>query len=204
MKLHFYGTGASEGFPSLFCQCENCASARKLGGKNIRTRASLGVDEELLIDFSQDTYGHCLYGGLDLTKIRHLLITHSHSDHFCPADIANILPPMAVTEEGRTLDVYGNAVVTERLDSIRRRFPEANGKLRLHQIRAFDCFRAGEHEITALRADHMETEESLLYVIRGGGNQNTNIIYLLLSLFGFNIIVCALCQSELNKCVPIE
>ena len=29
-------------------------------------------------------------------------------------------------------------------------------------------------------------------------------IYLLLELFGFNIIVLALCQSELNKCVPIE
>lgn len=93
MKLHFYGTGASEGFPALFCQCENCARARKLGGKNIRTRASLGVDEELLIDFSQDTYSHCLYGGLDLTKIRHVLITHSHSDHFCPADSAITFPP---------------------------------------------------------------------------------------------------------------
>ena len=169
MKLHFYGTGASEGFPALFCQCENCARARKLGGKNIRTRASLGVDEELLIDFSQDTYSHCLYGGLDLTKIRHVLITHSHSDHFCPADIANILPPMAVTEPDRILHVYGNATVTDRLDSILRRFPESAGKMRLHRIRAFDRFAAGEYEITALRADHMETEESLLYVIQGGG-----------------------------------
>ena len=40
--------------------------------------------------------------------------------------------------------------------------------------------------------------------IRGTPGQNTNLIYLLLELFGFNIIVCALCQSELNKCVPIE
>ena len=41
-------------------------------------------------------------------------------------------------------------------------------------------------------------------IIRGTPGQNTNLIYLLLELFGFNIIVCALCQSELNKCVPIE
>ena len=122
MKLHFYGTGASEGFPALFCQCENCARARKLGGKNIRTRASLGVDEELLIDFSQDTYSHCLYGGLDLTKIRHVLITHSHSDHFCPADIANILPPMAVTEPDRILHVlwkcYGDGPAGQHTEAI--------------------------------------------------------------------------------------
>ena len=41
-------------------------------------------------------------------------------------------------------------------------------------------------------------------IIRGMAGQNTNLIYLLLELFGFNIIVLALCQSELNKCVPIE
>ena len=41
-------------------------------------------------------------------------------------------------------------------------------------------------------------------IIRGTPGQNTNLIYLLLELFGFNIIVLALCQSELNKCVPIE
>ena len=41
-------------------------------------------------------------------------------------------------------------------------------------------------------------------IIRGVPGQNTNIIYLLLELFGFNIIVLALGQSELNKCVPIE
>ena len=41
-------------------------------------------------------------------------------------------------------------------------------------------------------------------IIRGTPGQNTNLIYLLLELFGFNIIVLALCQNELNKCVPIE
>ena len=40
-------------------------------------------------------------------------------------------------------------------------------------------------------------------IIRGVPGQNTSIVYLLLELFGFNIIVLALCQSELNKCVPI-
>lgn len=40
-------------------------------------------------------------------------------------------------------------------------------------------------------------------VIRGGGSQNTNLIYLLLEVFGFNIIVLALCQNELNQCEPI-
>ena len=36
-----------------------------------------------------------------------------------------------------------------------------------------------------------------------GSSANTNIIYLILDLLGFNIIVCALCQNELNQCEPI-
>lgn len=98
------------------------ARARKLGGKNIRTRASLGVDEELLIDFSQDTYSHCLYGGLDLTKIRHVQITHSHSDHFCPADIANILPPHGGHRAGQNLariwKCYGDGPAGQHTEAI--------------------------------------------------------------------------------------
>lgn len=37
MKIKYWGTGASEGLPAVFCDCENCQKARRLGGKNIRT-----------------------------------------------------------------------------------------------------------------------------------------------------------------------
>ncbi len=29
MKIHFYGTGASEGVPGFFCECEHCKEARR-------------------------------------------------------------------------------------------------------------------------------------------------------------------------------
>ena len=51
MKIHFYGTGASEGFPAMFCTCDCCKTARELKGKNIRTRTGAQIDENLLIDF---------------------------------------------------------------------------------------------------------------------------------------------------------
>ena len=38
MKLQYLGTAAAEGWPALFCTCDNCARARAAGGKNIRTR----------------------------------------------------------------------------------------------------------------------------------------------------------------------
>ena len=46
MKILFLGTGASEGIPGLFCECDLCAKARALGGKNIRTRTSIHIDEK--------------------------------------------------------------------------------------------------------------------------------------------------------------
>lgn len=169
MKIHFYGTGASEGFPSLFCVCENCRKARELGGKNIRTRSSLQIDKELLIDFSPDTYAHTLFGGLDLTKIQYLLITHSHPDHFLATDVANILPPMAVVEDNRRLSVYGNEKVMGMLEKILRFHSDSKGRMPLHILHGFETVQLGEYEVTSLKANHMEEEECLLYVVSKGG-----------------------------------
>ena len=85
MKLHFFGTGASEGVPAVFCECEYCKKIRTLGGKNIRLRTSVQLDDHILIDFSSDGYAQSLFRGMDTTKITHVLITHSHEDHFYPA-----------------------------------------------------------------------------------------------------------------------
>lgn len=38
MKIQYLGTAASEGWPALFCSCEACEKARKLGGRNILKR----------------------------------------------------------------------------------------------------------------------------------------------------------------------
>ena len=61
MKIKFYGTAAAEGFPGMFCSCETCEKARKAGGKNIRTRSQTVINNELMIDFSADTYLHTHY-----------------------------------------------------------------------------------------------------------------------------------------------
>ena len=81
MKLQLNGTGASEAFPSLFCTCKYCTEARELGGKNLRRRTSSCIDEKILIDFSADTYALSTQAHVDLSKIHHLIVTHSHADH---------------------------------------------------------------------------------------------------------------------------
>ena len=71
MKIKFLGTAAAEGIPALFCDCRVCQNARKVGGKEIKTRSQAIVDDKILIDFPADTYMHSLYGGLDLIGVRH-------------------------------------------------------------------------------------------------------------------------------------
>lgn len=167
MKIYFYGTGSSEGFPALFCECEYCRTARKIGGKNIRTRSSAQIDESLLIDFSPDTYAHEVYGGLDLTKIKYLLVTHSHTDHFYAADIEGIFPPMAETSPERKLEVYGNEEIGKLLkDTLQKGY---ESKVDFHRTESFYPFQIEQYTVMPLRANHMQSEECHLYIISRDG-----------------------------------
>ena len=80
MELTLLGTGAI-GYPLAFCNCENCQTARKKRGKSIRKRASLLINDDLLIDLGPDTQtAMCMYNK-DMGKIKYLLQTHIHTDH---------------------------------------------------------------------------------------------------------------------------
>ena len=55
MKLTYLGTAAAEAVPAIFCNCEICKEARKLGGKNVRTRSQALINDDLLLDFPAGT-----------------------------------------------------------------------------------------------------------------------------------------------------
>ena len=98
MKLQYLGTGASEGMPSLFCNCNACAKARKAGGRNIRSRAQAIVDDRLLIDFGPDTYMHVTQYQVPLYAVQTCLITHAHADHLFASDFLRRKPVLAQVE----------------------------------------------------------------------------------------------------------
>ena len=60
MKITVLGSAAAEGIPAVFCNCENCKRAAAKGGKDIRTRAQVLVNDDLMIDWPADTYMHKL------------------------------------------------------------------------------------------------------------------------------------------------
>src|SRR5579862_5651554 len=108
MKIELLGTGSAEGWPGLFCSCEACRRARQLGGKNLRTRSSALIDDQIKIDLPPDTLHHVLTQGLDMTKIPYLLFTHGHDDHFAVREL-QYLSWMFVSEPIRNpLQVFGS------------------------------------------------------------------------------------------------
>ena len=100
MKLQYLGTAAAEGAPALFCRCEFCQYARKVGGREIRTRSGALLDDKIKLDFGPDSYKHMLDNGLDFSAIHSVLITHTHEDHFDIEDIALRRPTFAHLPEG--------------------------------------------------------------------------------------------------------
>ena len=180
MEIKYLGTCAAEGFPAMFCYCSVCEKARKLGGKNVRTRSQAIIDGKLLIDFPADTYLHVLQGGLDLRKVEALLITHGHDDHIYPYDVAYReekyghskentkkvpLPVFATKKSGERL----KAVIEEK--NISEKDPDA---LQLKEIETFKEYNIAGYKVVPLKADHAPALDPVIYLIE---KQGKTILY---------------------------
>lgn len=168
MKVHFLGTAAFEGIPALFCSCDLCKQASKLGGRNIRTRTSVMIDDELKIDFPPDTFLHMLRDGLDLDQVRDLLFTHSHSDHLYADDLAARLPGFARSGE-QPIHIYAGDLPIQAIHEKLSSNGGHRGKYELHRVRPFQRTVMDTAVITPLPADHDRKETCLLYIIEKGG-----------------------------------
>ena len=160
MKVTYLGTAAAEGFPALFCNCQYCNEARKVGGKNIRTRSQTIINDDLLIDFPADTYSHFLQNGIKGDQIKYLLITHSHSDHFYFQDLFMRRGPFAHNMSVPSLKVFCSKSVYDKFDII----PE-NVKVMI--LEPYQSIKFGQYMITTLPARHMLDSEAFIYIIQG-------------------------------------
>jgi phosphoribosyl 1,2-cyclic phosphate phosphodiesterase len=173
LKLTYYGTAAGEGWPGLFCNCDLCNTARKLKGKNIRTRSQALINDDLLIDLTPDTNMHSLVYGLDLGIIDNLLVTHSHSDHFNAYEIEMLREPFA-HERPNTFHIYGNNRVKEKIWSEVPGIEEVESKFNFHYAEPFQPIKIKDYIVVPLLALHDKKEECLFYQITQG---NKTILY---------------------------
>ncbi len=169
MKLQFLGTGAAEGAPAIFCQCETCQELRRRGEKEWHTRSQYLIDEALGIEFSPDAYYHALRFDLDLSKMRYLLVTHSHMDHFYAHDF--ILRGYKYADgRDKPLTIYGNEEVLEVFrECTRREMKEVVAKhftlVKVSPFQPFVCGEREEYTVTPLLAQHGNAETPLVYLV---------------------------------------
>ena len=176
MKIKYLGTGAYEGIPALFCDCDICRNAKKLGGKELRTRQQCLINDELLMDFGPDTLIHSHMYKIDWTKIHNILITHTHSDHFYVKDYEQ-LNNFYSHQENKRVNIYGGSSL---IDILNNNFshPKAKEEHRLigvwkevHQGEEFDF--DGYH-VMAIKANHPEKTTPYIYAIK---KDNKSILY---------------------------
>ncbi|MBR3978330.1 MAG: hypothetical protein IKJ94_01750 [Oscillospiraceae bacterium] len=162
MKIQMLGSAAYDRVPAMFCQCPACLQARKLGGKNIRTQAQAFINDDLLIDFGQDNYIHFLNCGKDYTKIKNILLTHSHEDHFMPNELVMTTSWFGHNDIEEPIGVWGNADCKALFETNTREM-----KCQYHLVQPFETFQAGAYTVTALPAKHAK-DDDLVYIISDG------------------------------------
>ena len=174
MKLVYYGTSAGAGIPEIFCSCPVCEHARAERGKNIRTRSQAVIDGELSIDYPVDILMHTIHGGLDMRRIKHVLITHNHHDHFLAEDV--ISRPQGVDgavhfyfSEGSGVGFKRRIEEFEEAFNSGRRIRTSNFKAEVHTLEFYRHEKILEYDILPLPARHAEAMQAMNFIIRKDG-----------------------------------
>ncbi len=168
MKLQYFGTAAAEGWPGVFCRCEYCREAARLGGKNIRTRSQALLDGRILFDLPPDTYLHMLRDGLDLPHIRSVLITHTHQDHFYPEELGFRYGVFARGVDD-TLTLYGNDAMAAALERVITGEGKSREVVDWREIAPYQPIEIEGYTVSAMLASHDRGERCYIYLVEKEG-----------------------------------
>ena len=175
MKIKYLGTGASEGIPSLYCKCNACENARRKKGKELRTRTGFVFDDKILIDFSADSYSNFIKHDVDMTQMEHVLISHTHEDHYCPYDLTVHYP---LFSEGvvKMIHVYGNPFVKKLFYSLDFWSEGMMRFITLHTLTKEETVDIGGYAVTPFYTDHMRREDCFVYLIQKDGKAYLHLV----------------------------
>ncbi|MEE0728484.1 MAG: MBL fold metallo-hydrolase [Clostridium saudiense] len=197
MKLQFLGTAAAEGIPAPFCECKSCRLAREKKGKYVRRRSSLLINDDLLIDCGPDFAVACSNYGLNMNKLKYLLITHAHFDHWYPENIEIRSGRYLREKTKQKLNILGNSSVFYKLQQLGYRDEELNIN-RIEAI-AYEKYNLNPYLIIPIYANHAHeygyalnyiiicNDKKILYATDTGLYSSSN--YSFLQKYYFDIII---------------
>jgi phosphoribosyl 1,2-cyclic phosphate phosphodiesterase len=175
MEFTFLGTGAATSYPLIFCHCKYCDYAREFGGKDLRKRCSVLINDDLLIDLGPDIMSASFVHRKDVSRIKHCLQTHPHSDHFDASHLSTRIPEYA-GQGILPLELYASQATLGRMAEMLRTEGYASApfsgteqqRIRVTTIPVehMQTFVAGNYEITAFAGNHDDKVSPLLYAIQ--------------------------------------
>ncbi len=163
MKIQLLGTGAAEGIPALFANSRVSEYARKHGGKDVRTRSSALIDDEIKIDLPPDIHHQVTQLCIDPTIWSGIVFTHSHDDHLAPNELQYSLYPFTDAMMS-PYTIYGNETVLTHIADRYDAWP-----FELVRTCSFHPFMHGDYEITPVKANHKLDEDSQNLIVRHAG-----------------------------------
>ncbi|MCX3066978.1 MBL fold metallo-hydrolase [Cetobacterium somerae] len=167
MKTIFLGTGSANGLPDVFCSCEYCNSLRKLKGKNIRKRSTFLLGDKILLDFSPDIRTQILENGIDFSKIKDVLLSHTHNDHLDIQELIKIKNPMNIYVNSSSEVWLKEQIKTAIKPKHQKNLQEKIGHLNIIPMSYYTPFTIEDFEIIPIEAKHTGLN---------GDEQGTNFI----------------------------
>ena len=165
MRVFFLGTGAAEGFPALFSRTPINLEALRRGGKNLRLRSGILLDDAVRVDLCPDALAQVhRYPERDLTSIQHLLLTHTHDDHFAVRELQYLSCNFAPDRE-LPLHVWGTNQALTKLSAETAHFFE-EPPLHYRTLTPFQEVKIGSLFVTPLTAHHKTDELCLNFLFR--------------------------------------
>lgn len=176
MKITVLGSGGF-GYPLVFCDCKYCGEARQLGGKNIRKRASLLINDEMIIDLTPDCLCSMNMYKKDMGKAKYLLQTHTHLDHFDVNHFTSLDCKYATKrKESLTLicsdlclkDIYNKVSQYDKMDLYNKDYLDKI-QLKIKTINHGESLQLNNYTIKAIHCMHDERIGAQLYLIKYNG-----------------------------------
>lgn len=172
MIITFLGTAAIS-YPFPFCNCNNCKLARIHKGKSIRKNSSILINDDLLIDLCSDVPISLTMYEKDMAKIKYLLQTHTHYDHFSEYLLLNRISN-GIDKRLNNLDIYSHSKCFEYIHKKILNYENIDIftntgieklNININKINAGEKVSFGNYKVKAIESEHDLENGSLLYVI---------------------------------------
>ncbi len=172
MQVTFLGTGAAPSMPIPFCTCHVCLDARRVGGKNLRRRSSIIINDDLLVDIGPDIATASFEHNVSLAGINVCLQTHAHEDHLDAEFIISRHAEYGTIVSSDLLFVGSGETLKVVDENVRRRCeygsifdPDTQAALKMNvlSVAPYEACTVGNYRVTGYPADHATDQASLLY-----------------------------------------